>query len=209
MKILAATMIAGAALAAAATAAAPTLTLAASAPSVLYGKPVTLGGVLSTQKTNQQIVLQEQPCGKTTFTKAGNVKTTTGGKYSLAQTPATITVYQAKWKSTTSAKVTVNVKPLLELTKVARGSYAAKVTAGMDLKGKVILFQRYSRLKKRWVQVKKVILTTSAAGPSKPTMVASASFKAKVRLHPRVRIAISKIQASPCYLPAASKSLKA
>jgi hypothetical protein len=209
MKILAATMIAGAALAAAATAAAPTLTLAASAPSVLYGKPVTLGGVLSTQKTNQQIVLQEQPCGKTTFTKAGNVKTTTGGKYSLAQTPATITVYQAKWKSTTSAKVTVNVKPLLELTKVARGSYAAKVTAGMDLKGKVILFQRYSRLKKRWVQVKKVILTTSTAGPSKPTMIASVSFKAKVRLHPRVRIYIGKAQAAPCYVTAASKSLKA
>jgi hypothetical protein len=209
MKILAATMIAGAALAAAATAAAPTLTLAASAPSVVYGKPVTLSGVLSSQKTNQQITLQEQVCGKTTFTKAGNVKTTTGGKYSLAQTPATITIYQAKWKNVTSAKVTVSVKPLLELKKVARGSYSAKVTAGMDLKGKVILFQRYSRLKKRWVQVKKVILTTSAAGPSKPTMIASASFKAKVRLHPRVRIAISKIQTSPCYLPAASKSLKA
>jgi hypothetical protein len=209
MKILAATVFVGAALAAAATAAAPTLTLAASAPSVVYGKPVTLSGVLSSQKTNQQIVLQAQPCGKTTFTKAGNVKTTTGGKYSLAQTPTVNTIYQAKWKSTTSSKVTVSAKPLLELTKVARGSYTAKVTAGMDLKGKVILFQRYSRTKHRWVQVKKVILTTSTAGPSKPTMIESVSFKAKVRLHPRVRIAISKVQAAPCYIAAASKSLKA
>ncbi len=209
MKILAVTVFVGAALAAAATAAAPTLTLAASAPSVVYGKPVTMSGVLSSLKTNQQIVLQAQPCGKTTFTKAGNVKTTTGGKYSLAQTPTVNTVYQAKWKSTTSSKVTVDVKPVLELTKVARGSYTAKVTAGMDLKGKVVLFQRYSKTKKRWVQVKKVILTTSTAGPSKPTMIASASFKAKVRLHPRVRIYIGKAQAAPCYILAASKSLRA
>jgi hypothetical protein len=209
MKILAVTTIVGAALAAAATAAAPTLTLAASAPTVVYGKPVTFSGVLSSQKTNQQIVLQEQPCGKTTFTKAGNVKTTTGGKYSLAQTPTINTAYQAKWKSTLSSKVTVGVKPLLELKKVARGSYSAKLTAGMDFKSKVILFQRYSKLKKRWVQVKKVILTTSTAGPSKPTMIASASFKAKVARHPRVRVAISKIQAGQCYLPAASKSLRA
>lgn len=209
MKTLAATVIVGAALAAAATAAAPTLTLAASAPSVVYGKPVTLSGVLSSQQTNQQITLQAQACGKTTFSKAGNTKTTTGGKFSLAQTPTVNTAYQAKWKSTTSSKVTVNVKPLLELKKVARGSYSAKVTAGLDLKGKVILFQRYSRLKKRWVQVKKVILTTSTAGPSKPTMVASASFKAKVARRIRVRVAISKIQASPCYIPAASKSLRA
>jgi hypothetical protein len=209
MKILAVTVFVGAALAAAATAAAPTLTLAASAPSVVYGKAVTLSGVLSTQKTNQQIVVQAQACGKTTFVKAGNTKTTAGGKYSLAQTPTVNTVYQAKWKSTISSKVTVNVKPLLELKKVARGSYTAKVTAGIDLKGKVILFQRYSKLRKRWKQVKKVILTTSTAGPSKPTMVASASFKAKVALHPRVRIAISKIQVGQCYLPAASKSLRA
>src|SRR6266516_6179810 len=202
MKILAVTVFVGAALAAAATAAAPTLTLAASAPSVVYGKAVTFSGVLSSQKTNQQIVLQAQPCGKTTFTKAGNVKTTTGGKYSLAQTPTVNTVYQAKWKSTTSSKVTVDVKPVLELTKVARGSYTAKVTAGMDLKGKVVLFQRYSKTKKRWVQVKKVILTTSTAGPSKPTMIASASFKAKVARRTRVRVSIGKVQAAPCYIAA-------
>jgi hypothetical protein len=208
-KILAAAAIVGAALAAAASAAAPTLTLAASAPSVVYGKPVTLSGVLSTQQANQKITVQEMACGKTTFARAGNAKTTTGGKYSLAQTPVVNTVYQAKWKSTTSSKVTVSVKPLLQLTKVARGSYTAKVTAGLDLKGKVILFQRYSKTKHRWVQVKKVTLTTSTAGPSKPTVIASASFKAKVRLHPRVRVAISKAQAAPCYIAAASKSLRA
>jgi len=209
MKILAATAIVGAALAAAATAAAPTLTLAAIPPTVVYGKAVMFSGVLSSQKTNQQIVLQAQPCGKTTFTKAGNVKTTTGGKYSLAQTPTVNTDYQAKWKSTTSAKVTVSVKPLLELTKVARGSYSAKVTAGMDLKGKAVLFQRYSTKKKRWVQVKRIVLTTFVAGPSKPTMIASVKFKSKVARRTRVRLSISKVQAAPCYISAASKSLRA
>src|SRR5436190_2004584 len=138
MKILAITAIVGAALAAAATAAAPTLTLAASAPTVVYGKSVTLTGVLSSQKTNQQITLQEQPCGKTTFTRAGNVKT-----------------------------------------------------------------------KKRWVQVKRIILTTFTAGPSKPTMVDSVNFKAKVARRTRVRMSIGKLQAAPCYVAAVSKSFRA
>ncbi len=40
-------------------------------------------------------------------------------------------------------------------------------------------------------------------------MIASASFKAKVVRRTRVRVAISKIQAGACYLPAASKSLRA
>ena len=207
-KTLVTVVVAGAALAAAAQAAAPSLTLAASAPSVQYTKPVTLSGALSTKKSNQQITIQAQECGKTTFGRVANVKTTTNGAYSVAATPVVITVYQAKWKSTLSPKVTVSVKPLVQLVKVARGSYTAKVTAGLDLKGKTVLFQRFSRLRHRWVQVKKVVLTTSTPG-TKPTVVASASFKAKAPRRARVRLLLSKKQAAPCYLSAASKSLRA
>ena len=46
----------------------------------------------------------------------------------------------------------------------------ASVTAGIDLKGKTLLFQRYATARKRWVQVKKVKLTTSVPGPAKPTV---------------------------------------
>ena len=104
--------------------------------------------------------------------------------------------------------MTVSVKPLLALKKLAKGSYSATVTAGMDLKGKVILFQRYSRLKKRWVQVKKVTLTTSTPGPTKPTVINSASFSAKVAKRARVRLLFSKAQAAPCYVTATSNVVR-
>jgi hypothetical protein len=210
LKILATALIAGAALAAAATAAAPvTVTLAASAASVDYGKPVTLSGALSTQKANQAIAIEATACGTTKVVKAATVKTAANGAYTSPATPVLATSYQATFKNVKSPAVAIAVRPLVQLTRVARGSYAAKVTAGQTLKGKAVLFQRYSKLRKRWVQVKKVVLTTEAPGPAKPTLIDSASFRAKVALKTRVRLLISTAQAAPCYLTATSNVVRA
>ncbi len=210
LKILASAVIAGAALAAAATAAAPvTVTLAASAAAADYGKPVTLNGVLSTQKANQAIAIQATECGSTKVVKVATVRTVANGAYTTPVTPAAATSYQATFKNVKSPGVAVAVRPLLQLTRLARGSYAAKVTAGQSLKGKAVLFQRYSKLRKRWVQVKKVVLTIEAAGPAKPTVIDSASFRAKAPLKARVRLLISTAQAGACYLTASSNVVRA
>ena len=211
LKILASTLVAGAALAAAATAAAPvTVTLVASAPVVNYGKPVTLSGVLSTKRANQTIGVEATECGSTRAVKVATVKTVANGAYSTPVTPAAGTTYQATFKNVKSTTtVAVAVRPVLQLTRVARGSYTAKVTVGKSLKGKAVLFQRYSTLRKRWVQVKRVLLTTEAPGPAKPTVVDSASFRAKVALKARVRLLISTAQATPCFLTATSNVVRA
>ncbi|HLM36273.1 MAG TPA: hypothetical protein VK287_00645 [Gaiellaceae bacterium] len=210
LKILATTLTAGAALAAAATAAAPvTVTLAASATVVSYGKPVTLSGALSTKRANQPIAIEATECGSTKAVKLATIRTAANGVFSTPVTPAAATTYQATFKNVKSPTVAVAVKPVLKLTKLARGSYTAKVTAGKTLKGKAVLFQRYSTLRKRWVQVKRVVLTTEAAGPTKPTVIDSASFRAKVALRIRVRLLISTVQAAPCYLSATSNVVRA
>jgi hypothetical protein len=209
-KILTAVAVTGAALAAAATAAAPvTVTLAANATVLDYGKPVTVSGTLSSQKANQAIAIQATECGSTKATKAATVRTTTNGAYTSPVTPALATSYQATYKTAKSAAVAVTVRPLLQLTRVKRNSYTAKVTAGRSLKGKAILFQRYSKLRKRWVQVKRVVLLTEAPGTAKPTIVATASFGAKAPLRARVRLLISTAQAAPCYLTATSNIVRA
>jgi hypothetical protein len=210
-KILVSAAIAGAALATAATAAAPvTVTLIVSAPIVDYGKQVTLSGALSTQKANQTIAIQATECGSAQAIKAATVKTATNGAYTTPATPTAATSYQATFKNAAkSPGLAVAVRPILQLTRLARGSYAAKVTAGRSLKGKAVLFQRYAKLRKRWVQVKRVVLTTEAAGPAKPTLIDSASFRAKVALKARVRLLISKAQAGPCYLSATSNVVRA
>jgi hypothetical protein len=210
MRILAAVAIAGAALAAAATAAAPvTLTVASSAPAVAYGKSVTLTGVLSTKRANQPVSISALQCGTTNSKKVATVKTVTDGAYKAAVTPTVGTTYQAAQRKVKSNTVAVAVSPVLKLVRVKRGSYTASVTAGLDLKGKAILFQRYSKLKKRWVQVKRLVLATSAAGTPKPTIVSSVSFTAKAPKRARVRVAISKAQAASCYVKATSNVVRA
>jgi hypothetical protein len=98
---------------------------------------------------------------------------------------------------------------VLELKRVARGSFTAKVTAGLALTGKYLSFQRYKKLTKRWAQVKRVKLATAVAGPAKPTRISSVSFKSRLARGTRLRVLISKTQAAPCYVLAASKSIRA
>jgi hypothetical protein len=209
MKTFAAILI-GATLTGAATAAtlATTLTLTATPATVAYGKSVALNGVLSTHRANQNVKVNATECGQTASKTLATVKTNSTGAYTLAATPTVNTTYQATQKNTKSPVVAVTVAPVLKLVRVKRGSYTVGVTSAMDLKGKAILFQRYSRLKKRWMQVKRVLLTTTTPG-TKPTMVSSAAFNAKVAKGIRVRAGISKAQAAPCYVAAKSNSLRA
>ena len=209
MKILA-TIVVGAALAAAATAAplATTLTLTATPTTVTYGKAVALSGVLSTHRANQTVKVAGTECGTNAAKGVANVKTNATGAYTTSVTTIVNTTYQASQKNTKSPTVVVSVKPVLKLVRASRGSYTVSVTSALDLKGKTILFQRYSKTRKRWVQVKKVVLATTTPG-TKPTVVSSAAFKAKVALRVRVRAALSKAQAAPCYVAATSNSVRA
>jgi hypothetical protein len=208
MKLFAAASLLGATLVSAAAAAATTLTLAASAPSVPYGKGITLTGTLSTHRANQSVTIVARDCTNA-VNKVATVKTTTNGAYAAGVTPSVATSYQASQKRVSSNAVSVAVKPAVQLARVARGSYAAAVTAGADLKGKTVLFQRYSKLKKRWVQVKKVVLSMSAPAAKRPTVISTATFRSKLPKRTRLRVVLSKKQAAPCYAPAVSNVVRA
>lgn len=186
-----------------------TLSLAANPSLVVYGKTTVLSGTLAPAKANQNVTVQGQECGKPNYAKVATVKTTSTGAFTATVTPTVATNYQAKQKATVSSVVAVKVKPVVQLTRIARGSFTAKVTAGQSLTNKVVLFQRYSKLKKRWLGVKKVTLTTATAGTPKPTMVTSAAFKSKVALRSRVRLLLSTPQAAPCYVSAISNVVRA
>jgi hypothetical protein len=209
MKILAAILIAAAlAVGASAATLATTLTLTATPTTAAYGKAVTLNGVLSTHRANQNVKVNATECGQTASKTLATVKTNSTGAYTMAATPTINTTYQATQKNTKSPTVAVTVAPLVKLQRLKRGSYVISVTSAADLKGKAVLFQRYSKLKKRWVQVKRLLLTTTTPG-TKPAMVSSVAFNARVARRARVRAAISKAQAAPCYIAATSSSLRA
>ena len=200
--------VAVAALAAAAAAAAPTLTLTAAPTLVVYGKTTTLSGQLTPPQANQNITIEAQACGTTNFKKVTNVRTTANGSYTTTATPTGQTTYRATEHGATSNTVVVKVQPVLKLTRVAYRSFSVGVTAGQSLVGKSVVFQRFARLRHRWVRVKIVKLTTMAPGSPRPTVVTSVSFRAKVARRARVRAVLTLAQAQPCYVSAKSNVVR-
>ena len=211
MRVLIATTVAAVGVLAATAGAATqaTLSIAANPTVVVYGKTTVVSGTLSPAKANQNVTVQGQECGKANYAKVATVKTNTSGGYTTTATPTVATNYQARQKGLVSSAVAVKVQPVVQLIRVARGSFTAKVTAGQSLTSKTILFQRYSKLKRRWLNVKKVTLTTATAGTPKPTTVTSASFKSKVARRVRVRLVFTTAQAAPCYIAAKSNVVRA
>jgi hypothetical protein len=110
-------------------------------------------------------------------------------------------------KGLTSSAVTVNVKPLLRLSRVGHHRYSLSVSAAQSFTGKVATFQRFRPALKRWVKVKRVPLGASVAGTA-PTMVTSAKFRSGLRAHLRVRASLGPRQIGSCYLAGQSNTVR-
>jgi plastocyanin len=182
------------------------VTLAAKPVLLIYGGKTALSGVLSTQKTGENIDVLGQQCGSPSATKLATVQTTTGGAYSSSAQPLANTAYTSKHQNTSSSAVTVSVRPKLALAKVAAHRFSLKVTAGESLAGKYASFQRYNGTLKRWVALKTFALKAGTA-PA-PAMLATASFKSTVAAGLRVRATISQAQVGSCYAPGISNTIK-
>jgi predicted GH43/DUF377 family glycosyl hydrolase len=96
----------------------PTLTLAASRTKVVFGKAVTLSGLLSQSGAalaGQSVALAKQPLGASAFTQFSTLTTDTSGAYSKTSKPKKQTVYEATATGVTPAP-TVTVKVAQRLT---------------------------------------------------------------------------------------------
>jgi plastocyanin len=182
------------------------VTIESSRRAVTFAGAVTLSGVISSQQDGERVNLFAQACGKTAFTRVGLATTAAGGNWTFAVRPTLNTVYQARWRTTESVTATVNVMPRLRLTRAGR-RFTARVTAAEAFTGKVVSFQRYRPILRRWLTIKRVVLRT-AATPTAGTVVTSRSFRARVRAGWRLRTFLPQAQAGTCYLAAASNVVR-
>jgi plastocyanin len=182
------------------------VTLQSSRSAVPFASAVTLTGVISGQQAGETVNVSAQECGKNTFTRVGSAQTATGGSWTFIAKPNKKTVYQARWRTGESATSTVNVMPRLRLTRSGR-RFTVRVTAADSFAAKVVAFQRYRPLIKRWGTVKLVVLRT-AATPTAGTVVTSASFRSRLRRPSRFRAFLPQAQAGACYLAAPSNVLR-
>ncbi len=190
----------------AAPAAPESISLTAKPLPTIYRVTVTLSGILSTQKTGENVDVLAQQCGARTATKIGTVQTTTGGAYTSTTQPLRNTAYTTKAKNVTSSAVTVRVRPRLRLVKVAPRRYSLRVFAAQSFSAKYVSFQRYNGTLRRWVAVKSVLLRANSTGVA-PTIVTAASFRSTIKAGLRVRVTLSQAQAGSCYAAGLSNTI--
>ena len=182
------------------------VSISAARATTTYLVPLNLSGVISSLAANESVVVNGQACGKTAFTRVGAATTTAGGNWTFAVRPTINTTYQARWGRTDSSTVLVKVRPKIRLTRVG-SRFNARVTAAQAFTGKVILFQRYRPVVRRWATLKRVTLAASTT-PTAGTFVTPARFRAAIRRGWRLRAFLPQTQAGTCYLAAPSNILR-
>ena len=135
----------------------PSVTFALSAPIVNYGTVVTLSGAISTGAANQTVEIDATPYGQASPIQLVVLKTGTGGAFSYAVTPKLYTTYVARWNSTPSGAVLVQVAPKLQLIAGKNGYMKAQLTAPTSMAGKHVSLQRLSAFG-QWVSVANLTL---------------------------------------------------
>jgi plastocyanin len=182
------------------------VTLQSTRRSVPYALALNLSGVISSQATGESVTVSGQDCGKTTFTRVGAATTTAGGNWTLAVKPTINTLFRARWRTTDSTTVQVQVMPAIRLGRVG-SRFTVRITAAQAFTGKVVAFQRYRPTLRRWATVKRVTLG-AATTPTAGTFVTSARFRARIRRGQRLRVLLPQGQAGTCYLAAPSNVLR-
>jgi hypothetical protein len=131
----------------------PALTLVAAPLKVVFGKTITLSGLLSeggVGVAGQSVTLNTQPFGASGFTQLSTLTTTSTGTYTTSMKPKKQTVYEATATGvTTPPMVTVKVAQRLKLSvRRSGGKVAFKGSLGPKKRRGVIVIQ--VRAGKRW-----------------------------------------------------------
>lgn len=139
----------------------PTLTLAASASTVVYDTQVTLSGVVSNHAAGEQVTIYYQPYPQPNLVQRTTVLTTTGGAYSFIVEPQILTTYQAAWKGAFATPTTIQVQPKLTLGR--NGAWIVHASGGHGFAGRSVQLQRLNGATGQWVTLKKVQLNAKSS----------------------------------------------
>lgn len=167
----------------------PSLTLAASATSVVYGTKVTLSGTISSHAAGQPVTIYYRPYPQPNLIERSTVLTSAGGAFSFLVEPQILTTYQAGWNGAFAAPAVVQVQPHLSLGR--SGAWIVHVSGGRSFAGRSVQLQRLNSATGQWVTLKKVQLNARSAARVSLTLPKGVS---------KLRLTMSVNQAGAGYL---------
>lgn len=174
-----------------------TLTLTASKLQVVYGGATVLTGALSSKVAGETVTVLAQAYGAAKSVSLGTVTTTTNGAWSYSVKPTIGTSYDAQWKSVSSPKIAVGVRPLGSFHVLTANRFSTRLVAAHSFAGKYVQFQRRSSLG-QWVTLKRMQLNANSASIFRPALPAGTST---------LRVSMSVNQAGPGYLAGISRTI--
>jgi plastocyanin len=130
----------------------PSVSLALSAPIVVFGTRVTLSGQISSHASGQNVTLTAQQYGQPSAVVLATVVTGSNGTFGYMTTPRQYTTYLANWGGTMSAPTVAQVAPKVTLRPGRNGTMKAQLTAGRSFWHRHLYLQRLSRYG-QWVNI--------------------------------------------------------
>ncbi len=175
----------------------PASSIAISAPSVVFRRTATLTGAVSSRRANESVQIWAQKLTSPSFTLVATLLTGPNGTWGIAVKPMIRTVYKAVWNNTTSATVTIGVRPVVTLRQLAKGRFATLVLAGRPFTHRYVQLQRRTATG-AWRTVARVRLSRLSRATFHPTLPRGRST---------LRVAFSVNQAGAGYLGGLSRLL--
>jgi plastocyanin len=134
----------------------PSVSLALSAPIVVYGSPITLTVQISSKKAGEPLTIEATPYGGATTTIA-TLSSDSNGAATTSVTPQMYTTYVAHWKQATSSSALVQVRPKITLMPYSDGRLITRVTGPRSFQGRHVYLERRTKFG-QWVIVAKYTL---------------------------------------------------
>jgi len=183
------------------------LTIFARPAVVAWAQPATVFGAARGAGPQDVVTVQVRECGSSAFSTYAEAHVNAGGGWELPVGTAVTSTFRARWRSSTSAPVTIRqaASVLLARERAGRGFVVTAITK-RTLWRKTVEIQR--RTGGAWRTVRKMRLTDSV----KSTGFVSASearFRLAVPKGAVLRAVLPFAEARPCYVRSFSKVVRA
>jgi hypothetical protein len=174
-------------------------------PTIVSGFPAlttTLYGAVANRRSGESVEIQAKDCGSATFRSVGGTETVDGGGWTMPYRPGVNTMLRAVWKDFASSQVAVmqRARPYLLKRPSGRAFYVG-VSGKRSFWRKRVLIQRFDTKSRRWVDLKRVVLTdTSSTSLPVAEVSTSAEFTVNLPRGTLIRAVMPLSEAKPCYL---------
>lgn len=174
-------------------------------PAIVSGFPMvttTLYGAVAGGRAGETVEVQARDCGSRTFRTVGGTQTVDGGGWAMPYRPGVSTTLRAIWNGSGSAEVAVEQRARPYLLKRPGGNeFYVGVSGKRSFWHKRVLIQRFDPGSRRWVDLRRVLLTdTSATSLPVAEVSTSAEFRVNLPKGTLIRAVMPLSEAKPCYL---------